>query len=72
MSMQGTDIGDRCSCILPDSSLNSHRKRRKIFKIIVFPTLNLVVQNGASLQNRTSKTSKTSFALTTLTSTEAY
>ena len=27
---------DRYSCILPDSSLNSHQKRRKVIKIMTF------------------------------------
>ena len=58
---------DRYSCILPDSSLKLHRKRRKVIKIIVFCKLNLIVQNGVGLQNRTSKTS---FPLTTSMSTK--
>ena len=66
-SSEGT--GKCChSCILPDSSLNCHQKRRKVIKIIIFRTLNLVVQNGVGLQNRTSKMS---FPLTTLTMTKA-
>ena len=59
---------DRYSCILPDSSLNSYQKRRKVNKIIIHRTLNLVVQNGVGLQNRTSKMS---FPLTTLALTKA-
>ena len=39
------------SCILPDSIQKSHRKRREDIKIVVFQTLNLVVQNGVGLQN---------------------
>ena len=58
---------DRCSCILPDSSLKLHRKRQKVIKIIVFRKLNLVVQNGVSWHIRMSKMS---FPLTTSTSTK--
>ena len=48
--------------------LKSYRKCWKIIIIIVFRTLNLVVQNGISLPNRTSKMS---FPLITLTSTKS-
>ena len=41
---------DRYSCILPDSGLKSP----KVIKITSFRTLNLIVQNGVSLQNRSS------------------
>ena len=62
---------DRYFCILPDINLKSHHKRRKKknIKIIVVRTLDLFVQVGINIQNRTSKTS---FPLTTLTSTKAY
>ena len=63
---------DRYFCILPDSNLKSHQKRRKNIKIIVFRTLDLFVQNGVRMQNRTSKTSfpLTMLTLTMLTSTK--
>ena len=48
-------MGDCSSCILPDSSLKLHRKCRKVIAIIVFHMLNLIVQNGVSLQNQPSK-----------------
>ena len=51
----GTNMCDRYSCILPDSSCT----------VTVFCTLNFVVQNGVGLRNRTSKTS---LPLTTSTS----
>ena len=41
---------DRYSYILPDSSLKSHRKRRKVINITIFHMLNLVVQNGVGLR----------------------
>ena len=53
--------------VLPDSSLKLHRKRRKVFKAIVFRKLNLVIQSCVGLQNRTSKTI---FPLTTSMSTK--
>ena len=49
--------------------LKSDQIHRKVIKIIVFHTLNLVVQNCISLQNQASKRL---FKLTTLTSTKAY
>ena len=52
-----TDMGDRYSCFLPDSSLKLHRKCLKVIKIITFCMLNLIVQNGVNLQNQMSMTS---------------
>ena len=52
---------DHYSCILPDSNLQSHQKRRKNIKIIRFRKLDLFVQNGVSLQNRTSSANNDDF-----------
>ena len=38
---------------LPDSNLKSHQEQRKNIKIIVFCMLELFVQDGISMQNRT-------------------
>ena len=45
---------DCYSCILPDSVLKSHPKCRNNIIINVFHSLDLLVQNGISLQNRMS------------------